>query len=183
MKLLDRVLRDWRIAQATSHIAPGAEVLDIGCHDGALFRSIGPALRNGLGLDGDLLGELDGDRYRLVPGYFPDALPDGAGPFDVVTMLAVFEHIPTDQQQGFVEAIHGVLRPGGLAVITVPSPVVDPILDVLMKLRVLDGMETDQHYGFDPSDLTPLFEKAGFVCRETRRFQLGLNNLYVFERS
>ena len=180
MKLLDRVLRDWRISQATSLIPPGAEVLDIGCHDGALFRAIGPALRSGLGLDGDLLGELEGPSYRLVPGFFPDDLPPGAGPFDVVTMLAVFEHIPPDAQEKLVGAIRDVLRPGGLVVITVPSPAVDHILDVMMKARILDGMETEQHYGFVPADLPPLFEAQGFEKTVDRRFQLGLNNLYAF---
>ncbi|UDY35587.1 class I SAM-dependent methyltransferase [Dermatobacter hominis] len=182
MKLLDRVLRDWRIAQATSLIPPGAEVLDIGCHDGALFRAIGPALRSGLGLDGDLLGELEGPAYRLVPGHFPEDLPPGSGPFDVVTMLAVFEHIPTDAQPALVAAIHDALRPGGLVVITVPSPAVDQILDVMIKARVLDGMETEQHYGFVPADLPPLFADQGFELTLERRFQLGLNNLYVFTR-
>ena len=180
MKLGDRVLRVWRIAQATSLIPPGAEVLDIGCHDGALFRSIGPALRSGLGLDGDLLGELEGPRYRLLPGHFPDDLPPGSGPFDVVTMLAVFEHIPPEAQEALVAAIRDVLRPGGLVVITVPSPAVDQILDVMIKVRVLDGMETEQHYGFVPADLQPLFRAQGFEMTVDRRFQLGLNNLYAF---
>jgi SAM-dependent methyltransferase len=183
VKLLDRVLRDWRIAQATSLIPPGAEVLDVGCHDGALFRAIGPALRSGLGLDGDLLGELEGPAYRLLPGYFPEDLPADAGPFDVVTMLAVFEHIPPDAQPTLVDAIHRVLRPGGLVVITVPSPAVDHILDVMMKARALDGMETEQHYGFVPADLPPLFADHGFEMTLERRFQLGLNNLYAFTRS
>jgi SAM-dependent methyltransferase len=182
MKLLDRVLRDWRIAQATSQIPPGAEVLDVGCHDGALFRAIGPALRRGLGVDGDLLGELEGERYLLRPGHFPEAVGAHEGPFDVVTMLAVFEHIPVEAQASIVRSCWDLLRPGGMVVITVPAPLVDTILDVLMQLRLLDGMETDQHYGFEPSDLVPLFTDGGFETMVERRFQLGLNNLFVFRR-
>lgn len=182
MKLLDRVLRDWRIARAMSQIPPGAEVLDIGCHDGQLFRSIGPALRSGVGMDADLVGELEGDRYRLFPGHFPEDLPADAGPFDVVTMLAVFEHVPTEAQASVVDACWESLKPGGIVVITVPSPLVDPMLDVLIKLRILDGMEADQHHGFVPSDLGPLFHGRGFVTTLDQTFQLGLNNLLVFTR-
>jgi hypothetical protein len=43
---------------------PGAKVLDVGCDDGQLFRSLGPSLRGGLGIDANLVGELTGDRYR-----------------------------------------------------------------------------------------------------------------------
>ncbi len=182
MKLLDRTLRDWRIARATSQIPPGAEVLDIGCHDGALFRSLGPALRRGVGMDADLVGELEGERYHLYPGHFPDDLPADGGPFDAVTMLAVFEHIPNEAQAAVAAAIWDAVKPGGVVVITVPSPMVDPMLDVMIKLRILDGMETDQHHGFVPADLTPLFTSQGFELTLEERFQLGLNNLFVFTR-
>jgi SAM-dependent methyltransferase len=182
VKLLDRVLREWRIARATSQIPPGAEVLDVGCHDGQLFRTLGPALRSGVGLDADLVGELEGDRYRLYPGHFPDDLPGDAGPFDAVTMLAVFEHIPTEAQADVVAACWEVLKPGGVVVITVPSPLVDPMLDVMIKFRILDGMEADQHHGFVPSDLEPLFVAQGFVPTLDQTFQLGLNNLVTFTK-
>jgi hypothetical protein len=72
---------------------PGAKVLDVGCDDGQLFRSLGPSLREGLGIDANLVGELTGDRYRLVPGYFPKDVPPDAGDFDVVSMLALFDPV------------------------------------------------------------------------------------------
>ena len=66
--------------------------------------------------------------------------------------------------------------------LTVPSPAVDRILDVLCALRVLDGMEAEEHYGFDPSATTGLLESAGLQLRSAHRFQLGLNQLFVFTR-
>ena len=56
MRRFDRFIRDQRINQAVRFIRPGSRVLDIGCHDGALFRAIGPALREGVGIDPDLAG-------------------------------------------------------------------------------------------------------------------------------
>jgi hypothetical protein len=51
-----------------------------------------------------------------------------------------------------------------------------------MALHLLDGMEAEAHHGFDPGSTVPVFEGAGFRTREARRFQLGLNRLFVFER-
>lgn len=180
MRMLDRALRDWRVAVAVAEIPPGARVLDVGCHDGALFRAIGPGLREGLGLDPALVGVLEGERYRLLPGRFPDDVPDDAGPFDAITMLALFEHIPPEDQPGVVEACAKLLVSGGLVVLTVPSPAVDPVLDALVKVGLADGMAHEEHYGFRTESLVPLFRDGGFEVVSTRRFQLGMNNAFVF---
>ena len=52
----------------------------------------------------------------------------------------------------------------------------------MIKLHLLDGMEAGQHYGFEPSAVTPLMEGAGFALVERATFQARLNNLFVFER-
>jgi hypothetical protein len=43
-------------------------------------------------------------------------------------------------------------------------------------------MEAEQHYGFEPGDVMPLMEGAGFALVERATFQARLNNLFVFER-
>jgi hypothetical protein len=77
-------------------------------------------------------------------------------------------------------AIGRRLEHGGVLVATVPSPLVDHILHVLMFLRLIDGQEAHQHYGFVPKDLIKLFE-GNLRLVKHRKFQLGLNNLFVFE--
>ncbi|HET7719195.1 MAG TPA: methyltransferase domain-containing protein, partial [Acidimicrobiales bacterium] len=180
MNGVDRYLRDRRVEHARRHIPPGARVLDVGCFDGALFQALGAGIGPSIGIDEELVGPVEADRYRLVPGRFPDDLPADAGRFDVVTMLALFEHIPTADQDTVVAACRELLQPGGLVVLTVPSPAVDPMLDVMAKLRIIDGLSHDQHHGFKPADLEPLFARHGFVLERHKRFQLGLNNLFVF---
>jgi hypothetical protein len=181
MNVLDRGLQRWRIQRVLPWIPEGARVLDVGCFDDRLFRALGPRLGRGLGLDPLFPSPVEGDRFRIVPGTFPDtAVPEA--PFDVITMLAVLEHAPQGEVDEWAEACAALLVPGGLVVATVPSPRVDAILGVLLRLRILDGMEkglAEQHHGFDPEDTTAAFERAGFTLVRRKRFQLGLNNLFV----
>ena len=63
-------------------------------------------------------------------------------------MLAVLEHIPVEQHAAVADSCAALLRPGGRVIITVPSPRVDGILHVLMRLRMISGMAAHEHYGF-----------------------------------
>src|SRR5580704_4349318 len=117
---IDRMLQWWRINKARPYITPGSRVLDIGCADGELFRRI-PGIKDGIGVDPDL--PQPAVRFAnavLLKGLFPQALPDDR-PFDVITLLAVLEHVPTPRQQVLAEECAGHLKPGGHLIITVPS--------------------------------------------------------------
>jgi 2-polyprenyl-3-methyl-5-hydroxy-6-metoxy-1,4-benzoquinol methylase len=180
MNAVDRWIQRWRVSKVRRPIGPRDRVLDIGCEDGAMFR----ILRNygeGIGIDPFIEAPLDAGRYRLVKGWFPQDLPDDR-PFDVITMLAVLEHIPTDQQEALAGHCFERLKPGGKLLVTVPSPKVDTILAMLRAVRIVDADSLHQHYGFDPSRTVRLFTGAGLKLVESRRFQLGLNNFFRFEK-
>ena len=180
MKALDRFLQNWRIDKVRPYLRPGARVLDIGCADGALFRRI-PGLGSYIGLDPALDQPLDQPPVRLIRGMFPDALPNHE-PFDAITMLAVLEHVPPDQYDRLARECSAHLKPGGRLLITVPSAIVDRILDLLHALRLIDGMALDEHHGFS-ADRTPyLFAATNLELVDRKPFQLGLNNLFVFRR-
>ncbi len=181
MKPLDRLLRDWRISKALPYLQPGARVLDIGSADGAMFRRFDGRMAEGVGIDSGLKRQLEGPNWRLVKGWFPEDLPD-AGPFDLITMLAVLEHIPPAEQERFARECARRLAPGGHIVITVPSKAVDAIVDVLVRMRLMRAVGIEQHWGFDPTDAPRLFAAHGLETVAAKRFQLGLNNLYVLQR-
>jgi SAM-dependent methyltransferase len=184
MKLTDRILQRWRISRARPFIAPGARILDIGSADGALFAALGPGLGQGsLGVDPTLSNPLVVNGCELVPGFFPQAVPAAAGTFDVITMLAVLEHFPPSAYEDLREGCVRFLRPGGKLLITVPSPRVDRILELLKFLRLVDGMSLEEHHGYRVEQTLEIFPAPQFRLLRRETFQLGLNNLFVSERT
>lgn len=181
MKFLDRFLQNRRIRIAGKYIQKGSFVLDVGCGDGALFRSLKDKVVGGVGIDPTLEQSLPQNPFRLIKGYFPEALTEDQC-FDAITALAILEHIPTNEQRIFANACFERLKPGGLLIITVPSPQVDIILDILRALRLIDGMALEEHYGFKPAKTNEIFSSAGLRLVDSKKFQFGLNNLFVFTK-
>lgn len=181
-KLVDRLLRDARIAQAKPYIRPGDTVLDVGCADGELFRRLADRIGHGIGIEPTLDGPVLDQGYELLPGRFPADVPSGVT-VDTITMLAVLEHIPLGEQARLADACAALLGIRGRIVITVPSPRVDQILHVLIRLRLIAGMAAHEHYGFSPADTLGVFPAPRYRVLRRTKFQLGLNNLFVFERA
>lgn len=182
MTWLDRLLRDWRMRMAVRHVPRGSRVFDIGTYDGLLFAKAGAV---GVGVDPDLApGAQGAPDVTLVKAAFPcpvDVI--GAGGFDAATALAVIEHVPEAELAEWSRALAELVRPGGRVVITVPSPAVDHILHVLIRLRLVAGMQAHQHHGFEPDDVPDVFGAPSWRLERHRTFQLGLNHLFVFQRT
>lgn len=170
---------------ATPHVPEGSRLLDVGCADGHLLRALRGRMREGVGVDPDgtaanvAADRPSGGAYRIVRGPFPDALDD-PGPFDVITMLAVFEHFSEADRPRVVEACRRLLRPGGRVVLTVPAAAVDRIVDVLRAVRLVQGMDIEAHHGYRPEETPRHF--SGFRVLRHEPFELGLNHLFVLER-
>jgi len=181
MTWLDRYLQAWRIREARRELPPGARVLDIGTHDGTLFCL---TRAGGVGIDPELAAAASIPGVTLVNGSFPEdlpKLPDES--FDAVTALAVVEHVPESELLVWAETIARLVVPSGPLIITVPAPAVDTILHVLMRLHLVAGMAAHQHHRFQLSTLDHIFTAPLWQRAKHRTFQLGLNHLYVFERS
>lgn len=184
MKTIDYALQCWRIAKVRQFISPGAKILDIGSADGALFQQLATRIGAGsLGVDPTLKEKVTVSGCDLLPGFFPEAVPVSSGPFDVATMLAVLEHFPAGAYKALGEGCARFLRPGGKLLITVPSPQVDRILAVLKFLRLVDGMSLEEHHGYEVEKTVKIFPAPQFRLLRRNTFQLGLNNLFVFERT
>jgi hypothetical protein len=149
---IDHFIARMRFRAAYPHIRPGSSVCDLGCGLEAAF--------------------LD---------YASDRIATGVGVDDQVAngVLAVLEHL-TEPENVLREA-HRVLAPGGSLIMTWPSAMVDPILNVLHKLHLIsDEMESDEHQKRIPVEaLKQMLQRIGFQKFIHRRFELGLNNLMV----
>lgn len=181
MTALDRLIRRWRESKVRPYLSAAARVLDVGCGDGSLFRRHRGGFATGLGIDPALEHDVEEPTYRLMAGSFPERLSPGET-FDVITLLAVLEHIPESVQPRFARQIAERLARGGFLVVTVPSPRVDTILEWLRAVRLIDGMALEQHYGFPARRTAEIFAAAGLRLVRWKRFQLGLNNLFVFQK-
>jgi SAM-dependent methyltransferase len=177
MRKLDDILRNWRVSKAVAQIRPGGRLLDVGCHDGYLVRHVRSLVGWAVGLD-PLTQPGRRDGVEFIRDSFPGQLPLREGAFDCITMLAVLEHM-ADPDRVAAECFR-VLRPGGSVILTVPSPLVDHIIWVLQRLRLVDGLCMDEHHGFEVDRTFAIFQRAGFRLQTHEHFQLGLNNLFVF---
>lgn len=181
MKLLDRYLQNVRIKKAKQYIQKNDAVLDIGSVDGVMFEKWKGYIGKSIGVDPTLKEKTETEFYTLYPGYFPEACPQNET-FNAITLLAVLEHIPISQQETLALNCHKFLKPNGRLIITVPSPQVDKILDILLKLRLIEGMSLEEHFGYKPEHTDQIFAPPFFKLLKKQTFQLGLNNLFVFER-
>lgn len=180
LRVLDKGIQTLRFRAAKEYVPAGSRVLDIGSADGAWFTYLGSRIAKSVGLDPNALDHTTPDGHRLVQGTLDTvALHEQ---FDCVTALAVLEHLTDDQLAEFGRKLKSCTAEGAIMVATVPSPAVDRILDVGIRLRLLDGMEADEHHGLDVSTIPDILGQAGWSLQTRKTFELGLNNLFVLRR-
>lgn len=179
--LLEPVLRRMRIRQVLPVIRQHREcvLLDIGCGVHATFlQSVEPYIARGEGFDfkAPLMAtaKLQTRQLTLV-----DQLPCADASFDVVTMLAVLEHL--EHPDAILREIARVLKPAGRLVLTVPSNAAKPVLEFLAyRVGVVSEAEIRDHKRyFNRQSLTEILRGTGLAVETHRYFQLGMNNFLV----
>lgn len=179
---IDHFIARMRFRAAYPHIRGGSRVCDVGCGlDAAFLDYAADKIAIGVGVDDQVEEGLRG-RWKRVRADLRADLPFGDGEFDHVVMLAVLEHL-TEPEEVLREA-HRVIAPGGSLIMTWPSAMVDPILNVLHKFHLIsDEMESDEHQKRIPVDtLQAMLQRIGFRKFLHRHFEFGLNNLMVASR-
>jgi len=105
-------------------------------------------------------------------------LPFESGYLDVITMLAVAEHLDPAGLEHLLKEAHRVLRPGGLIIITSPSSWSDGLLRLMARLNLVSAEEINEHvFAYTLPLLGWYFGRAGFEMRRVRfgYFEMGLN--------
>lgn len=183
--LLEPLLRWMRLRRVMPHIPQKSVVLDIGCGRKAAFlKALSSHIEQGFGVDFKV-ENAQFDNITTTQLVLDTHLPFENSSFDVVTMLAVLEHIENERQ--ILQEIHRVLVPGGKLVITVPSVWSQPVLEFLAyRLKIVSEAEIRDHkrYYNRQKLKKALVEITGFQDFHHQYFQLGMNNFCtVMKRS
>jgi ubiquinone/menaquinone biosynthesis C-methylase UbiE len=176
---LRRILPIIRRYSAENGIGKGCILLDIGCgRTFSLLQRVRPYLEHGIGIDFKVPEFNDGTiETRLCR--LNNMLPFNDNKFDIVTMMAVLEHL--DQPLEILSEVHRILKPGGILVGTVPSVWSKPLLEFLsFKLRIVDKAEVADHKKYYcRKSLRSIFAAANFTEISHCYFQLYMNNFFV----
>jgi SAM-dependent methyltransferase len=191
--LLERFLAQRRVAMADRLIDPAlreGRLLDYGCGSFPLFLSR-TRFREKVGVD-QLV-----DEGAPPPGFPPgiplhrfdievtSRLPFPDAHFQVVTMLAVFEHVPVDELVVLLDEVERVLAPGGQFIMTTPAGWTGPILGALARLGLISAEEEDEHEGvYSHGRIGAILDRSRLGRHPRRRgsFELGMNNWVVVTR-
>jgi ubiquinone/menaquinone biosynthesis C-methylase UbiE len=175
--LLEPILRQWRFYRVKPWIPSGATLLDIGCGRSAtLLKAVSPHIHQGIGVDFKVQ-PIQTHNIQTLPLKLADELPFEDSSFDVVTMLAVLEHI--EHEKAILLEVQRVLRDGGRLILTVPSIWSQPVLEFLSyRLKLVDEAEIRDHKRYyDRNQLRKvLIEEVNFQDFYHQYFQFWMNN-------
>jgi ubiquinone/menaquinone biosynthesis C-methylase UbiE len=155
-------------------------VLDIGCGYKPWFFYLNPEAFQELEIIGvDIVqysySEKVQFKFVVADVDHSNYLPFSDNCFDLVTSLAVIEHL--QDYQSFVKEVYRVLKPGGYFILTTPHISAKPILEFLaFKFRIISREAVADHKQyFDEKKIVQNLEGAGFSIVELEKFELGLN--------
>jgi SAM-dependent methyltransferase len=149
----------------TANRPPGT-MLDIGASYGYMLRAMEEAGWDTVGVEPSPSAAAYAAEHvkgEVIRGLFEHAdLADGS--FDAVTALYVLEHV--EDPRAFLEKVHRLLRPGGLAVVRVPHA--RPLMPMNRLLR-RPLIEAPMHLSdFSPRSMSRLGRELGFASVQTR---------------
>lgn len=152
-------------------------ILDIGCGRTPYFLAR-TEFASKIGLDRDPAPASSGLKLIGFDLRGQDRLPAGDGSVSVVTMLAVFEHLPEARLLALLDEIDRVLIPGGVLILTTPAGWTAPLLDILKAVGLVSAVEIEEH---EASYSIPMIRQLISRTRlaeyeaEFGTFELGMN--------
>ncbi|MFZ0033517.1 MAG: class I SAM-dependent methyltransferase, partial [Sedimentisphaerales bacterium] len=159
-------------------------ILDIGCGSYPLFlTTVDFSEKYGM----DKMVQTDDKAHKKVQGITlinydfenEQRLPFQDDFFDVVSALAVFEHIEPANLVKIHREIHRTLKPGGVYIMTTPAFWTDLLLRFLAKIRLISDVEIKDHKGsYKHSDILSVLQKADFQKEKIKfgHFEMFMNS-------
>ena len=139
-------------------------------------------------LIGDVMdfGGNKGELKRFVEGRYLNVNYDHSvmenTHFDTIVCLAVIEHIEFDEVFKIFYKFKKILNREGRIFLTTPTKMAKPVLEFLAFLGVIDrGSIVEHKHYWSKKEIYQLANETGFVIKRFKKFQLGFNQLAVFE--
>ena len=154
-------------------------VLDIGCGSTPYFLTNTKFVQK-YGLDPSLkkmegFGNLKLQRFDVEKNL---KLPFKENFFEVVTLLAVIEHIEPDRIKCLLKEIRRVMKPRGRLILTTPTPFANKLLRIMSVLKLTSTKEVEEHkLIFSRELLSEYLNSSGFHKKNVRTgyFEFFLN--------
>ena len=159
-------------------------VLDIGCGVFPHFL-LNTKFNQRYGLDSSVISENFGKANIVIKkmNVGKEKMPFNDGFFDCVVMLAVFEHIKSEELEFLLREIKRVLRTGGRFIMTTPSPWSGKVLWGLSRIGLISKIEIDDHkHALTPQTIKNYHKKAGFKNTRNGFFEMGMNMWFFSEK-
>ncbi len=97
--------------------------------------------------------------------------------FDVVTMLAVIEHIQPKRIVEIAREVRRILKTGGMCIITTPASWTEPLLKFMAKLRLVSPTEIEEHkYAYNHAEIASILQEATFSIN---KLQIGYFEMFM----
>ncbi|OGF24238.1 hypothetical protein A3H09_01180 [Candidatus Falkowbacteria bacterium RIFCSPLOWO2_12_FULL_45_13] len=102
--------------------------------------------------------------------------------FDTIACLAVIEHLHAPEVLAVFHEFKSILNKGGRIILTTPTRAAKPILEFMAWLGIIDQANLAEHkHYWNEKEIRALAEKSGLAIKKYKKFQLGFNQLAVFE--
>jgi ubiquinone/menaquinone biosynthesis C-methylase UbiE len=179
--LLENILSKKRTRLAISKIPIdyySGKILDIGCGSFPYFLSK-IDFKEKYGLDKNTVNIKNG-KIKLLKMDLCNIkkLPFNNNTFDVITALAVFEHVERHIAIAITTEIFRILKKNGLFIMTTPASWADNLLKIFAKLNIVSKKEINEHKDlYTKTDLFNILEKSNFNETEinTGTFEFFMN--------
>jgi ubiquinone/menaquinone biosynthesis C-methylase UbiE len=161
-------------------------ILDIGCGSFPYFLTT-TNFKEKYGLDPVVnLDTVKETQIKLTKGGIGiESLPFADNYFDVVTMLAVFEHIDHNNLISVVKEIQRILKKDGIVIITTPAPWSDKLLHLMARVGLISPEEIHEHKHNHPrAKIEDIIESGGFNKADINSgfFELHMNMWFVAKK-
>lgn len=172
-----------RFKKIVKYIPKDSVICDLGCGKEAYFlKNIANSIKRGIGLDAKV-ENYKNSKLELRRFEIEKTLPLENESCDIITMAAVVEHLLYPQE--VLNESSRILKNGGRLILTTPTPISKPILEILAKLRLIDKNEIRDHKNyFWPKAIKKMLLKSGFSEENIKNyfFEFFLNNLIIAQK-